>query len=150
MWRLSIRTNCLRLVRIKKRVAESRLKGVAKSQAAAKEPTFEESLQELERIVDELEAGELGLGDALETYEQGIKHLKVCHKLLERAERRIELLSGVDANGSAITEPFDEHLSDDLTEQASARSRKRTSGRATRDAIDSADGANMDDPRALF
>jgi exodeoxyribonuclease VII small subunit len=135
---------------IAKRVAESRSKGVAKTQAAAKEPTFEESLQELERIVDELEAGELGLGDALDAYELGIKHLKVCHKLLEGAERRIELLSGVDANGNAISEPFEEHLSDDLTEQASSRGRKRTSGRTSRDATDSVDSANVDDPRALF
>jgi exodeoxyribonuclease VII small subunit len=121
-----------------KRVAESRTKGVLATQAAAEVPTFEKSLQELERIVDELEAGDLGLGDALDAYEQGIKHLKQCHKLLEQAERRIELLSGVDASGNPIAEPFEEHFSDDLTEQASSRSRK------------SGDSTNVDDRGALF
>lgn len=125
-------------------------KKAAKKRPAGDEPTFEESLQALERIVDELEGGELGLGDALDAYEDGVKHLKLCHKLLEKAERRIELLSGVDADGSAVAEPFEEHLSDDLTEQASSRSRKRTSRGSARGETGSSDAANVDDPGALF
>ena len=70
--------------------------------------SFEESLDELEKIVAELESGKLGLSDALARYEQGVKHLKACQQLLERAERKIELLSGVDADGNPITQPFDE------------------------------------------
>ena len=70
--------------------------------------SFEESLEELEKIVDELESGKLGLSDALARYEEGVKHLKGCQQLLEMAERKIELLSGVDADGNAITEPFEE------------------------------------------
>ena len=57
------------------------------------------ALSELEVIVGELEGGKLGLADALARYEQGVKHLKSCHGLLERAERRIEILSGIDADG---------------------------------------------------
>ena len=52
------------------------------------------------QIVGELESGKLGLSDALARYEQGVKHLKACQQLLERAERKIELLSGVDAEAT--------------------------------------------------
>ena len=70
--------------------------------------SFEDSLEELEKIVAELESGKLGLSDALARYEEGVKHLKGCQQLLEMAERKIELLSGVDADGNPITEPFEE------------------------------------------
>ena len=76
--------------------------------------SFEESLEELEKIVAELESGKLGLSDALARYEQGVKHLKGCQQLLERAERKIELLSGVDADGNPITQPFEEGEDDSL------------------------------------
>src|SRR5215470_5717111 len=64
--------------------------------------SFEDSLKELEKIVGELESGKLGLSDALARYEEGVKHLKGCQQLLEMAERKIELLSGVDADGNPI------------------------------------------------
>ena len=48
----------------------------------ASESSFEESLDELEKIVAELESGKLGLSDALARYEQGVKHLKDCQQLL--------------------------------------------------------------------
>ena len=114
-------------------------------------PTFEESLIELERIVGDLETGELGLGDALAAYEQGIGHLKLCHKLLEQAERRIELLSGVDADGNAIAEPFDEHVTDDLAQGASTRTRKRTAAAKPCPPLqDGRDVPSVDDPESLF
>jgi exodeoxyribonuclease VII small subunit len=83
-------------------------------------------LAELESIVGELEGGKLGLADALARYEQGVKHLKSCHALLERAERRIEILSGVDATGKAIAKPFDEGEYASLEERAAARGKRRT------------------------
>ena len=54
-------------------------------------PSFEEALAELEAIVTDLEEGTLGLGDAMTRYEQGVKHLRRCHGLLEEAQRKIEL-----------------------------------------------------------
>ncbi len=89
--------------------------------------SFEESLAELEKIVAELESGKLGLSDALARYEQGVKHLKGCQQLLEMAERKIELLSGVDADGNPITERFEETDSDSLEAKAGARAGRRTS-----------------------
>ena len=89
--------------------------------------SFEESLVELEKIVAELESGKLGLSDALARYEEGVKHLKGCQRLLEMAERKIELLSGVDADGNPITEPFKDSNDDSLEAKATARAGRRTS-----------------------
>ena len=61
--------------------------------------SFEQALARLERIVAQLEEGQLGLDDSLAQYEQGIKYLKQCYRQLERAERKIELLAGVDEQG---------------------------------------------------
>lgn len=90
--------------------------------------SFEESLQELENIVGELESGKLGLSDALARYEEGVKHLKGCQQLLEMAERKIELLSGVDADGNPVTERFEETENDSLEAKVANRAGRRTSG----------------------
>src|SRR5207244_8599980 len=96
------------------------------------EVNFEHSLAALEAIVHDLEEGQLGLAEALGRYEQGVKHLQQCYQLLEAAERKIELLTGVAADGTAKTESFDES-SEPLTESAGRRKRAK---RATA-AIDS-------------
>ena len=112
--------------------------------------SFEESLEELEKIVAELESGKLGLSDALARYEQGVKHLKGCQQLLERAERKIELLSGVDADGNPITQPFDEGDVDSLEAKAAARGQRRTTvAKASSVRITVRDG-DIDDPGRLF
>jgi exodeoxyribonuclease VII small subunit len=90
-------------------------------------PSFEDCLCELEAIVGELESGKLGLADALARYEHGVKHLKSCHALLERAERKIELLSGIDAEGKPVTKSFDEQEFASHEERAAARGKRRTS-----------------------
>ncbi len=75
---------------------------------AAEGPSFEEALEQLEGIVHQLEEGEIGLDESLEQYEKGVKLLRRCYDLLHRAERRIELLSGVDAEGNPISSPMDD------------------------------------------
>ena len=72
------------------------------------QPTFEESLAELDQVVRDLEDGELGLSESLARYEQGVKRLRECYESLQRAERRIELLIAVDADGNPKSEPFDD------------------------------------------
>jgi exodeoxyribonuclease VII small subunit len=89
-------------------------------------PSFEQALVQLEHIVHQLEDGDVGLAEALSHYEQGVKLLKQCYGLLQRAERRIELLSGVDADGNPVAEPFDDEASLALEEQAQSRSRRRS------------------------
>jgi exodeoxyribonuclease VII small subunit len=95
--------------------------------AAATEPplTFEQSLEQLEQIVRQLEEGQLGLTESLERYEQGVKHLRQCSQALEVAERKIELLVGVDAAGNPVTESFAEGEMT-LEEKAAARTQRRS------------------------
>jgi exodeoxyribonuclease VII small subunit len=95
-------------------------------QQESSQPTFEEALEQLEQIVRELEEGNVSLNDALGRYEKGVKLLRQCHDLLEKAERRIELLSGLDADGNPVTTPLDD---DSLTldEKARRRSQRRSS-----------------------
>jgi len=113
-------------------------------------PSFEESLGELEAIVGELESGKLGLSEALARYEEGVKHLKSCHQLLERVERKIELLSGMDAEGNPITEPFDEREHASLEEKAAARGRRRTSDTTASTGKRKPPEGNVDDAHSLF
>jgi exodeoxyribonuclease VII small subunit len=122
-------------------------KSTARDECAA---SFEDSLEQLEKIVADLESGKLGLSDALERYEQGVKHLKSCQQLLERAERKIELLSGVDADGNPITQPFDEGGDDSLETKAAARGQRRTTiTKATAVRVTMRDN-DIDDPNRLF
>jgi exodeoxyribonuclease VII small subunit len=112
--------------------------------------SFEVSLAELESIVAELESGSLPLADALARYEVGVKHLSMCQRLLERAERRIELLSGVDANGNPITRPFDDAETASLEEKAQSRGKRRTSDAKRSTSKDVAHDENMDVAPRLF
>ena len=112
--------------------------------------SFEQSLEELEKIVAELESGKLGLSDALARYEQGVKHLRGCQELLERAERKIELLSGVDADGNPITQPFEETESDSLEEKAASRSQRRTTVTKSSAVRISVRNNDIDEPNRLF
>jgi exodeoxyribonuclease VII small subunit len=68
---------------------------------------FEAALDELEQIVDNLEAGEPALAEALAKYERGIHLLARCQGLLDGADRTVALLAGVDASGQPLTTPFD-------------------------------------------
>ena len=69
--------------------------------------TFESSLKELERIVEQLEAGDLPLERSLELFEQGVRLSRDCQKRLDEAERKVEILiKGSD--GQYAPTPFDE------------------------------------------
>jgi exodeoxyribonuclease VII small subunit len=72
----------------------------------SKPKTFESSLEELERIVRELEQGELTLEKSLELFEQGVKLSRECQERLNQAERRIEMLTR-DNQGRAIVTAFE-------------------------------------------
>jgi exodeoxyribonuclease VII small subunit len=87
---------------------------------------FEQALSRLEQIVHTLEEGDIGLDEALKRYEEGVKLLRQSYELLERAERRIELLSGVDAEGNPITQPFDDTATFDESDPGKTRSRRRS------------------------
>lgn len=90
----------------------------------AEAPGFEESLAELQRIVSELESGALGLEESLGRFEQGVGLLRRCHQTLERAEQKIELLTGFDSEGRPTMAPFDA--------TATAQNQGQTAGRRSR------------------
>ncbi len=104
------------------------------ARTAAEEPDFEEALARLEAIVRLLEEGDIGLSEALTRYEEGVKLLRQSYDLLQRAERRIELLSGVDAEGKAICEPFDDRAtlpSEETSQPESSQKRGADKGGGT-------------------
>jgi exodeoxyribonuclease VII small subunit len=53
---------------------------------------FEKALARLETIVSELERGELSLDESLKIFEEGVKLSKTCLKMLDDAERKVEIL----------------------------------------------------------
>jgi exodeoxyribonuclease VII small subunit len=67
---------------------------------------FESSLEELERIVRELERGDLPLEKSLELFEHGVKLSRACQERLNEAERRIEILTR-DNQGRPTIRPFE-------------------------------------------
>jgi exodeoxyribonuclease VII small subunit len=67
---------------------------------------FEDALQRLEQIVDQLEAGDLPLEESLTVFEEGVALARRCGKYLEEAEKRIELLTK-DESGLLKAEPFE-------------------------------------------
>lgn len=71
------------------------------------EPTFEDALTELEKIVRELEDGSIGLEQSLARYEAGIALLKQCYRRLRDAEQRVVKLAGCDDEGKPVIQPFD-------------------------------------------
>lgn len=103
---------------------------MAKKKTAAKTappPDFEKALQELETIVQRLEQGGGSLENALEDYSTAIGLMKLCHQKLEHAERRVEILSGVDAEGNPVVERLEDSETT-LEEKRQTRSSRRSSG----------------------
>lgn len=66
---------------------------------------FEQAMARLEAIVAELEKGELPLDESLKIFEEGIRLSKNCLKVLEEAERKIEVLVQ-DKNGKKHLRAF--------------------------------------------
>ena len=73
---------------------------------------FEDALTRLEEIVEKLEEGDLPLEESLSAFEEGIKLSRVCAKLLNEAERKVEILTKGE-DGQLITETFEEELPED-------------------------------------
>ena len=56
------------------------------------ELSFEEALENLERIVEQLEEGNLSLEDTLKKFEEGIKLSRFCEKRLKQAQKKVSML----------------------------------------------------------
>jgi exodeoxyribonuclease VII small subunit len=66
--------------------------------------SFEACLDELEKVVKELDAGDLSLERSLELFERGMSLSETCRKQLEDAETRVEML--IRKDGKLQPEPF--------------------------------------------
>ena len=58
-----------------------------------KDMTFEDAIRELEKIATSLENEKIDLDESLKLYEEGVKLVRYCNKLIESAERKIKVLS---------------------------------------------------------
>ncbi len=67
---------------------------------------FEDSLEELEELVEQMEQGELSLEDSLKSFERGVKLTSTCQKALQDAEQKVQIL--IEKNGKQKLEPFDD------------------------------------------
>jgi len=67
--------------------------------------TFEQSMKQLERIVQELEGGDLSLETAIKKFEEGMKLTAFCSKKLDETEKKVSILLK-NAEGRNAEEPF--------------------------------------------
>lgn len=70
-------------------------------------PSFEEATRRLVQIVAELEGGDLPLDRSLLLFEEGVRLARAAEDRLDRAEKRVEELLGIDAQGKAIVREFE-------------------------------------------
>ncbi len=73
-----------------------------------KTPTFSESSDALDEIVERFRGESLSLEEALTLFEDGVKHIKVCQTKLTEARGRVdELIKTLQADGESVTKPFE-------------------------------------------
>lgn len=86
---------------------------------------FEKALERLEKIVEELESGDIALETALEKYEEGVNLARVCQGQLAAAEKKIQILSR-QADGTLAAQDFDPEASagDDEPKKGKPRRKK--------------------------
>jgi exodeoxyribonuclease VII small subunit len=89
------------------------------------EMKFEDALKRLEKIVEELEGGDLPLEESLSRYEEGIRLSGLCARKLEQAKKKIEMLVKT-GDGQYARRPFD---ASGLEEVAIKKGRTRRSGK---------------------
>lgn len=99
---------------------------MSKKKAPEDSPPLEEAMSELEQIVRRLEQGGSTLDDDLTDYARATQLIKLCHGRLTEAEKAVQLLSGVDANGNPITEAFEGTSATSLEQKQADRSRRRS------------------------
>lgn len=65
---------------------------------------FEQSLQELESLVNQMEQGDLSLEESLQAFEKGVSLTRECQNILSDAEQKVQIL--LESGGELKTEPF--------------------------------------------
>lgn len=87
---------------------------------------FEKALERLEKIVEDLESGNLALDEALKRYEEGVKLSRLCSQRLVQAENKIEVLTKA-LNGALDAVPFSSESSVKGVERKKAKKREGNS-----------------------
>ena len=72
------------------------------TEANESDSSFERALKRLGDIVERLENGELGLEDSLKLFEEGVKLARKAQERLDSAEKRVEELMAIDAQGNPV------------------------------------------------
>ncbi|MDY7219707.1 exodeoxyribonuclease VII small subunit [Denitrificimonas sp. JX-1] len=71
-------------------------------------PAFEQSLSDLQALVERLESGDLSLEESLATFEKGIALTRECQSALQDAEQRVQVL--LEQNGTLTEQTHDGSL----------------------------------------
>ena len=99
---------------------------------------FEKALEKLEKIVEELENGNVALEEALKKYEEGVKLSRLCQTRLAQAEKKVRILNR-SLDGSLKSEPFefeDSSLNGGQSEPASKmKTKDKNTGAAEEDLL---------------
>jgi exodeoxyribonuclease VII small subunit len=95
-------------------------------------PTFENAIERLESIVEQMESDSLPLEDLLVRYEEGLKLVKFCSEKLDAAEKRIEIIAR-DANGKPRLVEFEAKASAGMGMDSSAATADSSSLSTDRD-----------------
>lgn len=62
----------------------------------AKKVSIEDSFEQLDEIIDELQQGELTLEDSFKKYEEGMKLIKRCTETIDKVEKKLEVIEAQD------------------------------------------------------
>lgn len=68
---------------------------------------FEDAMKKLEEIVGRMEKGDIPLDESLKLFEEGVKLTRFCSKELQKAEKKVEMLTK-DSEGKLVAVPFEE------------------------------------------
>ena len=75
------------------------------NEKSKQEPGFEQALSELEKLVEQLESGELSLDQSLQQFKHGVELTRHCQGILDQAQQVVEQLIDPDDESSAV--PFE-------------------------------------------
>ncbi len=99
---------------------------------------FEKAMEKLEKIVEDLEAGNLGLDEALKQYEEGVRLVRICQKTLSQAEKKIETLTRA-LDGHLEKQDFDPEAEEPAEPSAKNKKIKKSAAKSKEGAEDEKD-----------
>jgi exodeoxyribonuclease VII small subunit len=79
---------------------------------AKKSIDFEQALDQLEELVEDMENGDLTLEESLKAFEEGIKLTRECQTALSEAEQKVQMLIEENGELKSVTVSFDEDETD--------------------------------------